>query len=275
MRHWRGPSSSTLDRSPRGHQRSERAPRTDREAERHHWRRLERRFVAALTFSALALIGASSWLARRDSSEEQGSGLIAALRDANSDVRALAAYRASRQPAPDSTIIRELARLLADSAEDARREAVNALIALGSAGNAVRPTVIKALITVFYGGQQDATQVNAAHVLGAIGPTAKSAIPALVRALESANADLRGAAASALGDIDTPDATVLRNITATTRDAAAGVRATAVEALAKLRPDSTTALVAALMARSDSVMYVRLAAVYALDATNRYSSAGT
>ena len=29
------------------------------------------------------------------------------------------------------------------------------------------------------------------------------------------------------------------------------------------------------MARSDSVMYVRLAAVYALDATNRYSSAVT
>ena len=251
---------------------NERTVRRGHEAERDEWRRLERRSIAALAFSAIALIAAVSWLASPDAGREGSSALIAALHDSDSDERALAAYRASRQPAPDSIVIRELAHLLGDSVEDVQGEAINALIALGGVQSSVAPTVVRALTNLIYSAEREGARVNAAHALGAIGPGAKSATSALVGALESEDANLRGAATSALAELDTPDALVLSSVSARTSDRDPEVRAAAIEALAKLRPDSMTAVVAARVACFDTSMFVRLAAVYALSATSRYAS---
>jgi HEAT repeat protein len=79
---------------------------------------------------------------------------------------------------------------------------------------------------------------RAAHALGAMGPRAKAAIPALTTTLRREAADVRAAAASALGDIGASDPNTLAALRSLLEDPDQAVRSAAQGVLFKFDPKS-------------------------------------
>jgi HEAT repeat protein len=113
------------------------------------------------------------------------------LRDPSADVRARAAQALA---ASDQRAVAALTGALGDGEYKVRASAAEALVKIGP--GPVMPSMIEAL-----GNPETAVRANAAVVLGAFGPAAKSAVPALARALRDANPRVRELAGEALSRI--------------------------------------------------------------------------
>ncbi len=113
------------------------------------------------------------------------------LRDPSADVRARAAQGLA---AFDQRAVAALTGALGDGEYKVRASAAEALVKIGP--GPVVPSMIEALRNA-----EAAVRANAAVVLGAFGPAAKSAVPALARALKDANPRVRELAGDALSRI--------------------------------------------------------------------------
>ena len=175
-------------------------------------------------------------------------GLLAALHDADVDVRVAAA--AALGQIGDATAVPGLLAALHDADVDVRWTAARALERIGDA--AAVPGRLAAL------GDADAdVRWAAAVALGQIGDNA--AVPGLLAALGDADADVREAAAAALGEIG--DAAAVPGLLAALGDANADVREAAAAALGEIGAPAVPGLLAAL---GDADERVREAAAEAL-----------
>jgi len=176
-------------------------------------------------------------------------GLLAALHDADVDVRVAAA--AALGQIGDATAVPGLLAALHDADVDVRWTAARALERIGDA--AAVPGRLAAL------GDADAdVRWAAAVALGQIGDNA--AVPGLLAALGDADADVREAAAAALGEIG--DAAAVPGLLAALRDADWRVRRAAARALRWI--GDAAAVPGLLAALGDAYADVREAAAAAL-----------
>ena len=115
------------------------------------------------------------------------------LRDPSADVR----VRAAQLAAFDQRAVAALTWALGDGEYKVRASAAEALVKIGP--GPVVPSMIEALRNA-----EAAVRANAAVVLGAFGPAARSAVPALAQALRDANPRVRELAGEALSRIASP-----------------------------------------------------------------------
>jgi HEAT repeat protein len=174
-------------------------------------------------------------------------GLLAALRDADADVREAAAKALGE--IGDAAAVPGLLAALGDAEANVREAAAKALGQIGDA--AAVPGLLAAL------RDADADVRRAAAALGEIGDAA--AVPGLLAALRDADADVRRAAAAALGEIG--DAAAVPGLLAALGDADWNVRAAAARALGLIGAPAVPGLLAALR---DADWRVRWAAAKAL-----------
>jgi len=186
-------------------------------------------------------------------------GLSALLKDASKDVRhaALHALENFAEQVPDETIL----AALGDSDSEVRLAALNLAENRLSAGDEDRRTADPRYVSAFSRllGDSDAdVRGQAASALGEVGLTEAPA--ALLNAAKDRNADVRRQVACALGEIRDPKTVpVLKELT---QDANADVRQQAVHALAEIR--DRTALEALVSALKSSDPVVRRSAAEAL-----------
>jgi HEAT repeat protein len=174
-------------------------------------------------------------------------GLLAALGDANADVRRAAAALGE---IGDAAAVPGLLAALGDADEDVRQVAAAALREIGDA--AAVPGLLAAL------GDADANvREAAAAALGEIGDAA--AVPGLLAALRDAEEDVRRAAAAALGQIGAP---AVPGLLAALGDAEEDVREAAAAALGEI--GDAAAVPGLLATLGDADWRVRRAAAAAL-----------
>jgi HEAT repeat protein len=214
-------------------------------------------------FAVAALVGLPlvTELGSRRSGEAEW---LAGFQDVQPDARAIAAFEAARGEPAGPSVLRELARLLADSSDDVRREAVAALIRIGRRSDESATTVTALTDSVLFDTRDASVRLEAMQVLGALGPRGVTASLTLSRALDDPMPELRAAAVSALGRIRVSNPAIVNRVTVMLRDSAADVRAASLEAIAQLRDDEEGIMLLADAALHDSSAFVRLAAVYAL-----------
>jgi HEAT repeat protein len=116
--------------------------------------------------------------------------LVDALGDTSWRVRKDAILRVARWPDPEGAVTRLIAALADDSNVGLRNAAVEALAAIG------RPSVAPLLMALDAGGEFKKFLIEG---LAAIGD--RTSVPALVRALDDADENIRAAAAEALGQV--------------------------------------------------------------------------
>jgi HEAT repeat protein len=218
----------------------------------------------------LAFLGAFALVVRVVSQAPNERALVSDLRNADPQVRARAAFELSQEAHPSATALHGLTRLLADSEEEPRGEAVAALISLGRADSATSMVIVSDMRSLISGSRLGPPRVEAAHVLGQLGVQSGTAIDALLLALRTQDEGLRTAAAAALGQIGVPDDAVLHALDLAVYDRAPDVRAMALESLTRLRPGDSTAHAAARVAIGDQSPAVRLTAVYSLMSATHY-----
>jgi HEAT repeat protein len=117
-------------------------------------------------------------------------------------------------------------------------------------------------IEVLKSGATPTAQGQAAQMLGALGPKAKAAVPALIQALKKGNGQVVYYATSALGQIGAPAVPALKEAI---KDKSPRLRASAAAALANVRPTpkGTVTLLIRLL-KDDKSANVRGAAARAL-----------
>ena len=213
----------------------------------------------------LCTLGAFVLIAIHLSSPPDQESLIRALSDRDPARRAHAAFALSGERQPSPAAIIALANVLDDSEEDARSEAVAALISIGRHDTADDAAVTRAMSAIL--SRQSvgpSLRVEAIQVLGQLGRMDRSVEGPLLLALAAEEDAVRAAAAAALGQSGTADIPIIRALERAMADTMPGVRAAALESLARLRPGDETPRVAARWI-SDTSATVRLAAVYALE----------
>jgi HEAT repeat protein len=156
-------------------------------------------------------------------------------------------------------VLPPLARALADPKNSNRQaDLLAALQAFGPKGKIALPTIIKALNSA-----DEEVRRAAAETFGTLGPAAKDAVPEARKLLTDSRADVRRRAAQALGYIGSDAAPALPELIDQFRDADADARAAAVRAAASIGKIAVAPLTAAL---DDSDGRTRLGAVEALEA---------
>jgi HEAT repeat protein len=158
------------------------------------------------------------------------SSLSFALKDANAQVRAVAATAlASVGPAGPEAI-----PLLQDLL--ATPDCLPALRALALYGHDAAPAIGKIVVLLKHEGDSE-IRWNAARTLGKIGPAAKESIPALVTAMkEDQDPVVREHAAEALGDIGPDAKEAIPALVQALKDPDARVRRDAVRSLGQMGP---------------------------------------
>jgi HEAT repeat protein len=222
------------------------------------------------TVLLLALLGSLVLIVRLVSEPRVERTLVMDLRSADPRVRARAAFELSQEAHPSAAAIHGLARLLADSEEEPRGEAVAGLISMGRGDSATSMMIVSDMRSLISGSASGPPRVEAAHVLGQLGTRSGTAIDALLNALRTGDEDVRIATAAALGQIGLPDDAVLQALDLAVDDASPDVRAMALESLTRLRPGDSTAHAAARVVIGDQSPAVRLTAVYALMSAAHY-----
>lgn len=107
------------------------------------------------------------------------------------------------------------------------------------------------------------TRAHAAKVLGQMGPAAGPAVPALIKALQHKELQVRRAAAGALGNIG-PDPDAIRALVACLKDPKALARTQAAESLGWIGPPAKEAVSPLKKMLEDKEPVMRLAAAEAL-----------
>lgn len=139
-----------------------------------------------------------------------------------------------------------------------RNRAADALVQYG-------PAQIPAIIQVLEGPSHEGSRLSAAQALGAYGPTAEAAVPALVAALKDTKWNGRDGAAIALGRIhQRPEEAVPALLDALKADSDETVRAAAAEALGKIGEASSPVVTGLIQALDDKAINVRAEAAEAL-----------
>ncbi len=135
--------------------------------------------------------------------ESAAPALIAALENDDSTIRACAAYALGDIPPGDRSpeAVEALTRALSDSSDWVRRNATEALGAIGKPA----PETVPALGQLL-SDELEWIRDNAARALAKIGPDAGAAVPSLVVALRDESRYVRFNAGVALRRIDTDDA---------------------------------------------------------------------
>jgi len=151
---------------------------------------------------------------------------------------------------------KEIASLIDKLKTNDDRELDAAIEKLGEIGEPAIPALMKA-------GQDKNLQVrrSAAQVLIQMGPPA---IPALAKALKNSDADVRSNAAEALGRIGAEAKTALPQLVPLLKDSHADVRSNAAEALGRIGAEAKTALPQLVPLLKDSHANVRSNAAEAL-----------
>src|SRR6476661_7910311 len=151
---------------------------------------------------------------------------------------------------------KEIASLIDKLKTKDERELSAAIKKLGKIGEPAIPALMKAL-------QDKNLQVrrSAAQVLAKIGPPA---IPDLAQALNNPNADVRSSAAEALGGIGAEAITALPQLVFLLQDSNPDVRSSAAEALGGIGAEAKTALPQLVPLLQDSNAHVRSSAAEAL-----------
>jgi HEAT repeat protein/lysophospholipase L1-like esterase len=185
------------------------------------------------------------------------SALFAALDDPSESVRAAAAQALSRiGPTPD-----DVPALRAAVPNPDRYVAAFAAWSLGNRGTAAEPAgdaLARALA-------REEPDVVAASALARIGPSARAAVPDLVRALRSDDDALRWRAARTLGRIGPAAEAAVAPLMATLADPNGVVRAHAARALGRIGPGAKPAAAALQRATGDREVWVRAEAREALE----------
>jgi HEAT repeat protein len=132
--------------------------------------------------------------------------------------------------------IRAVVPVLGELKGEESGRAERALLDLGALGPEAKAAV-PALVKVLTGGREGYRQA-AAEALGAIGPEANAAVPALRAALEDEKAGVRVAAARALWQVNRQDETAIPVLLGALKDEADWVRKEALKALKDLGPGS-------------------------------------
>jgi HEAT repeat protein len=152
-----------------------------------------------------------------------------------------------------------LAHALESGKPGARKYAVIALQEVGPVAKAAVPALIKALQE----GEDAHIRSPAAYSLGRIGPAAKAAVPALTKALRDTDGHVRINAADALRRIDNSSAGVPALIEVC-KDPSPSNRCTAAMVLADFGPAAKDAVPALLELFKDSDPYIPSYAAFAL-----------
>ena len=185
------------------------------------------------------------------------TALFAALDDPSEAVRAAAAQTLSRiGPTAD-----DVASLGAALSSPDRYVAAFAAWSLGNLGTAAEPAV-DALARAL---TREETDVVVASALARIGPSARAAVPELVRALKSDDDALRWRAARSLGRIGPAAEAAVAPLVATLADPNGVVRAHAARALGRIGPGAKPAAAALQRATGDRELWVRNEAREALE----------
>jgi HEAT repeat protein/lysophospholipase L1-like esterase len=225
---------------------------------------------------------AADALATREARPDWLPALGQALATPDGYLRNFAAFTVGRLGAPDESVARELARLLAEASDDEAPGFADALARLGPARDGALPGLFRALRS-----GEPAERASAARALGLL--QAREAVPALARALRdddpavrarvalalahigeagdalpALRAALRDAdpwvreeAARALGLLAQPDPALTDGLLAALSDAAAGVRRHAARALARVGPEAPQVRAALARATADADERVR------------------
>jgi HEAT repeat protein len=184
-------------------------------------------------------------------------GLIAATNDTDKDVRKYAIQSLGKIGAQDPGVVPALVRSLRDPDRDVRSNAVNALELIGPEAS----TAVPALIDLLQETESEPAY-GVPQALGAIGPGAQTAVPALVKAaLNSPDSDISRRSGEALARIGTE---ALPALIEALENADAGVRARAAAALGHHGEAAQAAVAALARALSDNDPKVQAAAAIAL-----------
>jgi len=138
----------------------------------------------------------------------------------------------------------------------------NAALSLGKLGQA-SPDVIAALVTALHDADGILCSI-AARSLAHLGQASPEATAALFTALHNADADIRSSATESLGYLGQASPEVIAALLTTLHDADARVRSTAAESLGHLGQLSPEAIAALLTALHDPEAYVRITAAASL-----------
>ncbi len=199
--------------------------------------------------------GAADWIAASDSQDPA--------------IRARAAYALTRvtfaRPGEQRAAIQAEAHLLADHDEDVRTEAISGLVDFAKTGDDSNQII--AIASALLGSRPRAdAQVSAARVLGALGPAARTAVPAIADLLTASPPAVRVAAIASLGSIGANDSATELALSRMVGDRESVVREAALEALRAVRARASTILGAAIPALTDTAPSVREQAAYTVGA---------
>ncbi len=188
--------------------------------------------------------------------KEAVPALLEAANDKSDFVRALAAGALGKTGRGAKGVVPALIGMLGDKHREVRRAAATGL---GDIGQADEP-VLNALIATLGKDPDSAVRVDAAQALGQLGPKAKSAVPALLRALK--DGDVQRYAAEALGRIGRSAVQPLIDLAV--RGKSEAVRLGAIRGLGKLGPVAKSAVPVLLKCLRDKSADVRKATARAL-----------
>src|SRR5262245_61803438 len=183
--------------------------------------------------------------------------LVPLLSDPDPHVRAVAA-RALGEIRPDDPAV--VAALVGRLDTDDRADVIRPLSQFKSAARGAVPQLCQIMAT----HPDEGVRWEAARTLGKIGPHAKSAVPALVKAMMDPAAKVREHAAEALGDIGPEAAVAVPDLVAVLDDPDGGVRRDAVRSLGQMGKAAAAALPAVEKCLADPEPKVREAAEVAL-----------
>lgn len=186
--------------------------------------------------------------------------VLRALEHPDAEVRANALPALAVFPERIQDWIPRLTRALEDSDLTVSEAAIGLV---GTLGHDAAP-VSGALVGLLTASEDPRSQTRAISALGAIGPGAAAAIPALTRLLAQGEPNVRARVPSALASVDPSGATVVPTLTASLGDSNAAVRCAGVHALTGLRPRAQASIPLLRRLLSDPAPEVRLAAVHAL-----------
>ncbi len=181
------------------------------------------------------------------------AGLIKQLQDKDPETRQDAAVLLGRMGPAAKEAVPALVAALKDEAVASR-----AAIALTQIGAAAVPALGKALKD-----PDQSVRLQAARVLGNLGPAAREALPDLVDALSGANGPVRALAARAVGRIGAPARPTVPHLLVLLKDPDQRAREAAVRALIRIGPVAVENVVPALakaVQNDDDAAVRRLAA---------------
>ncbi|MBI2823842.1 MAG: HEAT repeat domain-containing protein [Planctomycetia bacterium] len=153
----------------------------------------------------------------------------------------------------------DVANLIAALDGESRTDAVDTLARLGPRAKTAVPALTKALAD-----EDVEVRWRSARALGAMGGAAAAAVPSLVEHLADPEAAVRAQSAAALGKIGVKDAAAVTALTKVVADPEPRVRRSAIQALVRAKPDPKVLIPLLLSVVEDSQPEVAMPAMAAL-----------